>query len=90
MVKCIERAESHCRSYPRCDGCGAYREPTNADRIRAMSDEELSVWLIRLHTICECCAVLEECETMQSDVVCRQHIEDWLKQPVKDGEDDGR
>lgn len=62
------------------------RRQTNADRIRAMSDEELSVWLIRLHTICECCAVSEECETMKRDVVCRQHIEEWLRQPVKDGE----
>lgn len=41
MEKCIEKAESYCKSYPRCYGCNAYREPTNADRIRSMSDEEL-------------------------------------------------
>ena len=42
MAKCIEKAEDHCKSYPRCYGCNAYREPTNADRIRAMSDEALN------------------------------------------------
>lgn len=45
MAKCIEKAEGHCKSYPRCYGCNAYRDPTNADRIRAMSDEELDYFL---------------------------------------------
>lgn len=68
MAKCIERAESHCRSYPRCDGCGAYREPTNADRFREMSNQEQQRCVRRFWEI--------------------EDFADWLKQPVKDGEDE--
>lgn len=84
MAKCIEKAEYHCKSYPRCYGCGAYREPTNADRIRAMSDEELCEML----TIgiggfdCGVCRDSNEC-----DRECELHCAEWLKQPAKDGED---
>lgn len=85
-MRCVERAENHCRSYPRCYGCGAYREPTNGDRIRAMSDEEFSVWLMCLHTICECCSAKDECDIMGNDSVCRQGVLDWLQQPIKGGE----
>lgn len=88
MAKCIEKAEDHCKSYPRCYGCNAYTEPTNADRIRAMSDEVLSVWLMRLHTICECCSAKEECDTIENDEVCRQRVLEWLQQPVEEDDYD--
>lgn len=81
MAKCIERAESHCKSYPRCYGCNAYRDPTNADRIRAMSDEELAEFV----QYGSCPYIEEECTTKG----CVKCILDWLKQPVKDGEEDG-
>ena len=42
MARCMVDAESHCKLYPRCYGCNAFRNPTNADRIRSMSDEELA------------------------------------------------
>ena len=45
MERCMENAESHCKSYPRCYGCNAFRNPTNADRIRSMSDEELAEFI---------------------------------------------
>lgn len=47
---------------------------TNADRIRAMSDEELAKFLCEI-TTCECCAwaKLTGCE-----------VRDWLKQPYKE------
>ena len=45
MGRCMENAESHCKSYPRCYGCNAFRNPTNADHIRSMSDEELAMLL---------------------------------------------
>ena len=41
-------AESHCKLYPRCYGCNAFRNPTNADRIRSMSDEELAMCLYEI------------------------------------------
>lgn len=42
--KCIENAEQRCKSYPNCYGCGAYRKPTNYDRIRKMSVEEMAMF----------------------------------------------
>lgn len=71
-----ENREKECRGHIRM---------TNADRIRAMSDEELAE-LLR-DTVCP---------VVQSDTVCEWFGNcfncwlDWLKQPVKDGEDDVR
>ena len=47
MKRCLENADRMiCPDYPeKCRFCGAFREPTNADRIRAMSDEELAQWM---------------------------------------------
>ena len=43
MKKCAENFNRFCPDYPeKCRFCGAFREQTNADRIRAMSDEELN------------------------------------------------
>ena len=43
MKMCKEQAQATCLDYPkRCYLCEAYREQTNADRIRAMTDEELA------------------------------------------------
>ena len=72
-----------------CKGFAPRKPQTNADRIRAMSDEELAEWFVRLYTICECCSARGECKEVQSDVVCGQGILDWLRQPVKDGEGNG-
>lgn len=88
MEKCIEKAESYCKSYPRCYGCGAYREPTNADRIREMSDEELASWMM-LAVDTGACNDLgipswENCEGK-----CELCILRWLKQPAKDGDNNG-
>ena len=50
MKRCLENADRMiCPDYPeKCRFCGAFREPTNADSIRAMSDEELAEFLIDL------------------------------------------
>ena len=57
---------------------------TNADRIRAMSDEELAEFL------CDGCPPFRKngvsCYVPKT---CHNCWLDWLKQPVKDGEDDG-
>ena len=44
MKRCLEKADRMiCPDYPeKCTKCRAFREPTNADRIRAMTDEELA------------------------------------------------
>lgn len=54
---------------------------TNADRIRAMSDEELAVMLN--DAVCPIVQSDEACEFFGNCVNCWLH---WLKQPVKDGE----
>lgn len=62
--------------------CDRYKPDclTNADRIRAMSDEELVELLNH-----GCCPYIEgECTMMW----CEECISEWLKQPAKDGDND--
>lgn len=94
MEKCIEKAESYCKSYPRCYGCGAYREPTNADRIRAMSDDELAAWLVEKTVYQESAFSPPSYLNFltESDDTKKGAIEgtlEWLKHPVKDGDNNG-
>ena len=55
---------------------------TNADRIRAMSDEELrdflhsKIWLCSSHKLCDSCPLYDE------DLGCMTTLE-WLKQPAE-------
>ena len=63
---------------------GNHGEPkpkTNADRIRAMSNEELAAFLYDEGDVI--CKAQRFC----SKYGCKDCILDWLKQPVKDGED---
>lgn len=56
---------------------------TNADRIRAMSDDELSYLIIdNVDCNSRCKAWKEGCE--YSDSTCRQAWLDWLKEEVKE------
>ena len=57
--------------------------PTNADRIRAMSDEELAEWLVDA-TICE--RVCDEDEYCHGNE-CVKRVTDWLRQPAKEDSD---
>ena len=88
MAKCIEKAEDHCKSYPRCYGCNAYREPTNSDRIRAMTDDELVVFLDGFSGRCLDCAEdakNKSCQIYKEGHYCRpQDIMEWLQQPVEE------
>ena len=59
---------------------------TNADRIRAMTDEELAVLLL---DGCRGSKCGEQPQNEHGSVNCFSCRLDWLKQPVKDGEDDG-
>ena len=63
-----------------------YKAQTNADRIRAMSDEELAAWIAGMSTICECCAELNECASPRGFKRCSHGVKDWLQQPA--GEED--
>jgi hypothetical protein len=65
-----------------CDGCihdpdamDKYEPMTNADRIRAMSDEELSVFLWEFEK--------EEIARATEYALERRKITEWLKQPAE-------
>ena len=54
---------------------------TNADRIRAMSDEELCKFLGE-YKFCDICE--EGCDSCTYNGDCDKRLLDWLKQPVKE------
>ena len=66
-----------------CEG----RKQSNADRIRAKSDEELATWV---ETIADCdlCPVLDEqCSggEVTSHASCKRHWLEWLGQEAEEG-----
>lgn len=66
---------------------------TNADRIRAMSDEELADLFSAIADDGRSCTLIctnyDKCKRNNAiEVICRNHYLDWLKQNVKDGEDE--
>lgn len=79
---------------PHCQGAGNREVPqTNADRIRAVSDEELAAWMAR-KTLDIMRSTLKVVgarwdESPELEGVVKKDNLDWLRQPVKDGEGDG-
>lgn len=62
--------------------------PSNADRIRSMSDEELAEFLSHVHDDpCEsCCGNLYWCRRNNApEPICQKHFLEWLQQPKKEG-----
>lgn len=64
--------------------------PTNADHIRAMTDEELADYMSE-HSIDDFCYIIcgGECKAVAtfnktSGQRCREIVSDWLKQPYKE------
>lgn len=75
---------SICDSYPDCVGCNysdPFKQPkqTNADRIRAMSDEELAREFTRLDMFC--CPVSGV--TCAYEPKCQDCFKRWLKQEAE-------
>ena len=61
--------------------------PSNADRIRAMSDEELAVFLERATGGCETCANVCSCngtEELPPKSMCHQGVLEWLRKPAEE------
>jgi hypothetical protein len=65
-----------------CVECGLsrknYKPITNADRLRAMTDEELETWLVNL-----CCATTGDAANARVQIL-RGNLLDWLKQEVSE------
>lgn len=60
---------------------------SNADRIRAMSDEELAAFLERVHVdpCSACCDNLYWCRRNNApEPVCKNHFLKWLQQPAEE------
>ena len=71
------------------DGTPEEKPQTNADRIRALSDDELAEWLARTH-VAIAAAVLEianfpwdKPDGFEGGV--KEEVLQWLKQPAKEG-----
>lgn len=62
--------------------CWGYKQATNADRIRAMSDEELANFIPDWNytKACKC----NEHEFIGCDNQCEKCVLDWLKQPAEE------
>lgn len=58
----------------------AVKIKTNADRIRAMSDEELAEWF-KEHLLCIHCPANEECHFARD---CEGHLLKWLRKECDD------
>ena len=83
-----EEAETNCTYFIRGECTASFceyrrKKRTNADHIRAMSDEELAAWIASMTTVCECCAEINECESPKCFNKCLHGVEDWIQQPQK-------
>lgn len=71
--------------------CRHFRHKTNADRIRAMSDEELGRCLVNIHDsgcFISFCKNKPECAELLdndgiTDEMCMECMMQWLKQPAE-------
>lgn len=57
---------------------------TNADRIRAMTDEELAEFLEKVSDGCDSCPMLKECTYSDEEISEKQIRLKWLKQEVEE------
>ena len=70
------------------DMCKCHEPPTNADRIRAMSDEELATHLHDIGWDCHLCAEHGRLDNEpllrgeKCDEKCMDHCLEWLQQPT--------
>lgn len=76
------------RTCDRCHGTGYTMVPmTNADRIRAMTDEELAEFMDKDYPFCKSlpeCAALLDTEEGIPDEMCRKCQLEWLRKPADD------
>ena len=59
---------------------------TNADKIRAMTDEKLAVWIAdRVYGMeCSNCPAYEPCVPTMEDMTCKDHILEWLQEEANE------
>ena len=74
----VKQRKGICRT---CNGSGQ-KSQTNADRIRSMTDEELSEFINAL-TVCDCCSYDGICSEYNNIPKCRKGVLEWLQQPTE-------
>lgn len=82
----FENANYICTCYAKkCDrNCRTYRRFThtesNADRIRAMTDEELAVWIAETSNCSDWCILNEKCKSKLDNEACPNVWLEWLRE----------
>ena len=91
--RCKKFSDDKYTSWCEAEGLCEHREPSNADRIREMSDEELAEFVTHINpTNCQDCAfsVGWRCQPDRDDYSdfdkCKEGRKRWLKQPAKEEE----
>lgn len=73
---CLRLKQGYCDGEKELTACPSYKRMTNADRIRAMTDEELAKWLCTEIGCCNCNYLFsDKCDNGNAWL-------DWLKQEV--------
>ena len=92
-----EEAETNCTHFIRGECTASFceyrrKKQTNADKIRAMSDEEITEFVCRngINTLCDIICS-GECNAIASfkksgDEACKEIVMKWLQQPCEGGE----
>ena len=96
-----EEAEANCTYFIRGECTASFceyrrKKRTNADRIRAMSDEEIPEYVCRnsINTLCDiiCGGECNAIATLKKsgDWACKEIVMKWLQQPVEEDDHDER
>ena len=82
----VRNTMSWCVGNEPCEG----RTPSNADRIRGMTDEELAFWMTTNVTCYSCPVDLDACHNFEisGELSCEEILLNWLKAPVVEVQDD--
>lgn len=81
----VKKRKCICRT---CNGSGEM-PMTNADRIRAMTDEELAAYLVDIGFDCHLCSEHRRIDNEpllrneKCDEKCEKHCLEWIKQPAE-------
>ena len=86
MMRCDPRAYARCETRQYCGECDKFNRAvlslplTNADRIQAMTDEELCEFLM--------CDVICDQNISPDCKDCERYVMAWLRQPGKESDGD--
>lgn len=84
----LQAVSSHMEKREDASRCRDFipKPQTNADRIRAMSDEELAEWMATKTSCMRCPVDLDACHNFEfsCEMSCEEILLSWLKSPVEE------